>query len=67
MLVLSRKQQQCIRIGDDVVVTVVRIGDGSVRLGVSAPRDVPVVRLDEQPREFAAQKGGQDGRSATNV
>ena len=44
MLVLSRKTDERILIGDDIVVTVVRIGPDAVRLGIDAPRDVVIVR-----------------------
>ncbi len=50
MLVLSRKAGQRILIGDQIAVTVVRIAPGVVRLGVDAPRDMPVVR-EEIARE----------------
>ncbi len=44
MLVLSRKQGEQIRIGDDISVTVLRTSTGRVKIGVEAPRDVKVVR-----------------------
>lgn len=44
MLVLSRKVGQRILIGDKIAVTVVRIGQGGVRLGIEAPDDMQVVR-----------------------
>ncbi|MFP6695042.1 MAG: carbon storage regulator [Pirellulales bacterium] len=44
MLVLSRKVGQRILIGDQISVTVVRIGQGGVRLGIEAPDDLEVVR-----------------------
>ena len=44
MLVLSRKAGERIWIGDDISVTVVRISGGGVRIGVEAPREMPVVR-----------------------
>lgn len=44
MLVLSRKTNERIRIGDDVVVTIVRIGPNAVRVGTEAPKSVLVVR-----------------------
>jgi carbon storage regulator len=44
MLVLSRRIGEKIQIGDDVVVSVVKIQGGQVRLGVEAPREVPVIR-----------------------
>jgi carbon storage regulator len=55
MLVLSRKVGQRILIGDKISVTVVRIGQGGVRLGIEAPHDLEVIReeLKSQQREPA--------------
>ena len=50
MLVLSRKQQQEILIGENVKITVLKVKGNTVRLGIEAPRDVRVVR-GELPRE----------------
>lgn len=44
MLVLSRKPGERILIGDDVAVTVVRIGPNNVRIGIEAPRSMNIVR-----------------------
>lgn len=44
MLVLSRKTSQRIQIGDSVILTVVKIGGNTVRLGIEAPADVAVLR-----------------------
>jgi carbon storage regulator len=44
MLVLSRKQDEVIRIGRDVTVTVLSIGRGRIRLGIEAPSEVPILR-----------------------
>ena len=49
MLVLSRKTNQSIQIGDNIVVTVVRIAGGEVRIGIEAPSDVPIVRQELTP------------------
>ena len=46
MLVLSRKEQQEIMIGEKVVVTVVKVAAGKIKLGITAPDDVKVRRLD---------------------
>jgi carbon storage regulator len=46
MLVLTRKVGERIRIGDDVVITVVRINGTAVRLGVEAPAHLTVVRQE---------------------
>ena len=51
MLVLSRKQNERIRVGDSVVVTVVRASGDKVRIGIEAPPDVRVLR-DELEQEF---------------
>ncbi len=44
MLVLSRKQNERIRVGDSVVVTIVRVSGDKVRIGIEAPPDVRVLR-----------------------
>ena len=44
MLVLSRKPGEKILIGDDVTVTIVRIGPNTVRIGIEAPRNMNIVR-----------------------
>ena len=46
MLVLSRKLNGQIVIGDNVVITIVDIRGGSVWLGVEAPKNVPVHRME---------------------
>ncbi|MGL4464347.1 MAG: carbon storage regulator [Planctomycetia bacterium] len=46
MLVLTRKLNQKIRIGQDIVVTVVRVDGDRVRLGIEAPLDVAVQRSE---------------------
>lgn len=49
MLVLTRKLQEQIRIGNDIVITVLEFRGSSIRLGIEAPRDVRVMR-EELPR-----------------
>jgi carbon storage regulator len=44
MLVLTRKSNQSIVIGDDIVVTILEIRGDQIRIGISAPREVPVFR-----------------------
>jgi carbon storage regulator len=46
MLVLTRKSNQSIMIGDDVEVSVLAIVGEKVRIGIQAPRDVPVFRKE---------------------
>ena len=49
MLVLSRKLGEKIVIGDNIVVTVVKIDRNQIRLGIEAPHDVPVYREEIAP------------------
>ena len=46
MLVLSRKAQQAIRIGDSVTVTILRVKGNSVRIGIEAPQETRIVRAE---------------------
>lgn len=46
MLVLSRKLNEAIVINDDIVITVVEIRGDKVRLGIVAPKDIPVHRQE---------------------
>lgn len=65
MLVLTRKVGEQIKIGDDVIITVVRTKGKAVRLGIQAPSHVPVLRgeiaaaiVGEEEQKAA---GGADG------
>ena len=54
MLVLSRKEGESIFIGPNIKITVVDIDRGKIRLGIEAPKEVPVYRqellpLNQQP------------------
>ena len=46
MLVLTRKSNQSIMIGDDIEVSVLSVLGEKVRVGVQAPRDIPVYRKE---------------------
>ena len=50
MLVLSRKLGERIVIGDRIVVSVVKLSNGQVRLGIEAPREIAVFREEIYPR-----------------
>lgn len=53
MLVLSRKPGERIMIGENIAITVVRISQGTVRIGVEAPRDMAVIREEVASRDNA--------------
>jgi carbon storage regulator len=59
MLILTRRIGENLRIGDDVVVTVLAVKGAQVRLGVEAPKSVPVHREEifERIRHERAQEG----------
>ena len=57
MLVLTRRLMEKLYIGDEICVTVVRLEGGQVRLGIEAPRQIPVVRA-ELRRRAPADPGG---------
>ncbi|GAB6138167.1 carbon storage regulator CsrA [Halanaerobaculum tunisiense] len=46
MLVLTRKEDEKIIIGDDIEITVVEAGGGQVRLGIDAPQDIEIHRKE---------------------
>jgi carbon storage regulator len=46
MLVLTRKTNQSIMIGDEIEVSVLAVSRDKIRLGITAPRDVPVFRKE---------------------
>ena len=50
MLVLSRKERERIRLGDSIVITVVRIAGEKVRIGIEAPAEMLVLRDELEPR-----------------
>ncbi len=64
MLVLTRKTNQSIMIGDDIEVSVLAVARDKIRLGITAPRDVPVFRKEvylsiKGEEAEAAGKNGQ--------
>lgn len=66
MLVLSRKKNESIVIGEGIVITIVEVGGSRVRLGIDAPADVSVNR-EEVQRLVQRQTTGQPGRASGNA
>ncbi len=66
MLVISRKHSEVVFIGADIAITIVSIDRGKVRLGIAAPKDVPILRSElasqaqmERYKENLAREGKQ--------
>jgi carbon storage regulator len=66
MLVLSRKPGEALRVGEDVEITIVEVKGEMVRLGIDAPRNVPVWRKElweaivEENRKAAEEAAAAD-------
>lgn len=60
MLVLSRKIGESVVIGDGIVVSVLDVRGDSIRIGIEAPRDVPVNRSEVVEAVIAANKASAD-------
>ena len=64
MLVLTRKTNQSIMIGDDIEVSVLAVSRDKIRLGITAPREVPVFRKEVYlsiKQEQVSADGGANG------
>jgi carbon storage regulator len=46
MLILTRKQDESIIIDDNIEITVISIDEGKVKLGISAPKEIPIHRKE---------------------
>jgi carbon storage regulator len=55
VLILTRRVGEAVKIGDDVTITVLRIKGNQVRIGVDAPKSLPVRRDELDQRDAAAE------------
>ena len=46
MLVITRKEGESILIGDDIEITISKISDGSAKIAINAPREMPILRKE---------------------
>jgi carbon storage regulator len=53
MLVLSRRESEQIKLGNSIMLTVVKVAGDRVRLGITAPSDVVVLRAELERRDMA--------------
>lgn len=61
MLVLSRKRGQHIYIGDNITIAIVDIDRDKVKIGIEAPRDVPVMREELVPQRQQQEESKANG------
>jgi carbon storage regulator len=66
MLVLTRKTNQSIMIGDEIEVSVLAVSRDKIRLGITAPREVPVFRK-EVYLSSQEERMGADGVASEHV
>ena len=62
MLVLTRKIDESIMIGDSITITVLSISRGNVRIGIDAPREIAVNRDEIYDLKLAERRAEQKGR-----
>ena len=46
MLVITRKKNESILIGDDIEITILKVEDGSIKIGIEAPKDKVILRKE---------------------
>ena len=66
MLILTRKSGESVMIGDDIVVTVLEANQRQVRIGISAPQEVPVHREEIYLRVVSERRQEAESSSQAN-
>ncbi len=66
MLVLTRKPHEQIRVGDDVLITILRVKGQSVRIGIEAPPNVSLLRAELTPRAALVEDSDLEISTAKN-
>ena len=61
MLIITRKKGESLMIGDDIEIIISKIDDGSVKIGINAPRDIEILRKE------LYEEVEQENRAATKV
>lgn len=67
MLVLTRKLDESLRIGDDIKITVLRVKGNTVRIGIEAPRDVRVIRSELKMNDGCAPESGDSSATVAAI
>ncbi len=61
MLIITRKKGESLMIGDDIEITISKIEDGSVKIGIQAPKEVSILRKE------LLEEVKNENRSAANI
>ena len=56
MLVLSRKLDESIKIGNDIKITILRVKGNTIRIGIDAPSDVRVIRSELRSHDLESSE-----------
>lgn len=67
MLILQRKEQQTVTIGDNIRVTILDIGNDWVKLAIDAPKDMPILRTELIEAASANQEAVSNPMSAESL
>jgi carbon storage regulator len=66
MLVLMRRKNQRIQIGNDIMITVTHVSRMGVRLGIEAPPALAIIRLDEAPEDMEGEPRERSPKGETS-
>ncbi|MCA9125083.1 MAG: carbon storage regulator CsrA [Planctomycetales bacterium] len=67
MLILSRKTNEQIHVGDDISITVVSVSGSRVKLGIDAPESVKIIRSELAQKQRPTSRLTDDGETAANA
>ncbi len=65
MLVLTRKKEEAIVIGEDIEIVIVDVGEDRVRIGINAPRELKVFR--KELLEAVKEENKNSGQAASDI
>ncbi len=65
MLILSRRESESIHLGDDIVLTIVRVSGEKVRIGIQAPPHIKVLRNELEIEDTSSRKAVVEPKSIT--
>jgi len=65
MLILSRRESECIHLGDDIVLTIVRVSGEKVRIGIEAPPHIKILRNELEVSKSVQPESASDSSAAT--